>query len=70
VAEYGLRLAAARLLRRVGAWQIQTIPGQPAGINPGFMGAREGWPGFMRNARPSTNIEDYRRARGKSFIAQ
>jgi hypothetical protein len=54
----------------VGAWQVQTVPPQAAGINPGFMGSPQGWAGFERNARPSTNIEDYRRTRGKPFIAQ
>jgi hypothetical protein len=28
------------------------------------------WAKFMQNARPSANIEDYRRARGKPFIVQ
>ena len=46
------------------------VPPQPAGINPGIMGPSQGWAGFERNARPSANIEDYRRTRGKPFIAQ
>jgi hypothetical protein len=29
-----------------------------------------GWAKFERNARPSNNIEDFRRTRGKPFIAQ
>jgi hypothetical protein len=61
------------------------IPQQAAGGPPGWAPATEGrgigvpsaptqpfsnWPRFMKNARPSANIEDYRRTRGKPFIAQ
>jgi hypothetical protein len=49
---------------------VQTVPPQAAGINPGWMGPSQGWAGLERNARPSANIEDYRRTRGKPFIAQ
>jgi hypothetical protein len=41
--------------------QYGTYPNRPMG---------EGWANFMKNARPSANIEDYRRTRGKPFIVQ
>jgi hypothetical protein len=50
--------------------QRPLLPAQPAGINPGWTGPSRGWAGFEQSARPSTNIEDYRRTRGKPFIAQ
>jgi hypothetical protein len=61
------------------------IPQQATGGPPGWAPATEGrgigvpsaptqpfsnWPRFMKNARPSANIEDYRRTRGKPFIVQ
>jgi hypothetical protein len=55
--------------------QTQTVPPQPAGIPQGWTTGVARLPGgdwanFEKNARPSANIEDYRRARGKPFIAQ
>jgi hypothetical protein len=55
--------------------QTQTVPPQPAGIPQGWTTGVARLPGgdwtnFEKNARPSSNIEDYRRTRGKPFIAQ
>ena len=55
--------------------QTQTVPPQPAGIPQGWTTGVARLPGgdwanFEKNARPSANIEDYRRTRGKPFIAQ
>jgi hypothetical protein len=43
--------------------------GQPI-TGADIMGQPRGWDKFAQRARPSANIEDYRRTRGKPFIAQ
>ena len=51
-----------------GGWtNAAQVYGRPTGVArlPGG-----DWANFEKNARPSANIEDYRRTRGKPFVAQ